>query len=97
MKKGTKIFLSALLSVCSFIVLSENASAQWTSQSTGFAIPLNIGSISIVNDTIVWATANDSTTGQTSQMVARTTDGGNTWSGDTINGTPGFEIGRAHV
>lgn len=92
-----KILLSVLL------ISSIVANAQfWTEKATGFATPARgLYSISIVDASVVWALAGNSTTvpvDLTIKEFTLSTDGGNTWIPGTIDlGSATNELGIASI
>ncbi len=73
------------------------ARAQWSPQVTGFASPLKSTSVSIVNDSTVWVSAMDTTSGASAQAFSRTSNGGTSWAAGSINGAVGFHIANIHA
>ncbi len=84
-----KLLLSSAL-IASGIVVN----AQWVSQATGFAAPSRgITNISIVDPSIVWASAYDGSGGTAKiQEFTRTIDGGANWTPGFINNASQLEI-----
>ena len=65
-----------------------SAGAQWTAQSSGTRASLR--GLSVVNDNVVWASGSRAT-------ILRTTDGGTTWTADTIPGAGRFDVRAIHA
>lgn len=67
--------------------------SQWTIQASGFSTAgLGINDISIVNSSVVWASAFDTTGTTTVNKFTRTLNGGATWTVGSITGASALDI-----
>lgn len=74
-----------------YITVQQPANTAWIEQASGFTtLYRGVYSISIVNDTIAWATAVDGTNGSPVNEFTKTTNGGNLWTPGTINAPAGL-------
>ncbi len=79
-----RVLLSAVaVSAVATIASARAAGAQWTPQASGTTAEFR--GLSVVSPSIVWASG-------TGGRVARTTDGGRTWTVDTIAGAANLDL-----
>ncbi len=78
-----------LLLLLSFILLAYGSNAQWESQASGFAIQRGINQIITIDPNTVWASGFDPANANNKcRDFTMTTDGGNTWTADIVDGAP---------
>ncbi len=69
-----------------FITVQQAVQSAWTEQASGFtSMYRGAYNISIVSDSIAWASAVDGTTGAGIKEFTRTSDGGNLWTPGIMN------------
>jgi len=74
-----------------YITVQQPANTAWIEQASGFTTMYRgVYNISIVNDTIAWATAVDGTNGSPVNEFTKTLDGGNLWTPGTISAPAGL-------